>query len=1386
MNMPEYFQKLNQLTMKKNNILYFFRRMLKVGGLILLFLLLFFSSDSYSTTYYSRATGNWSAAGTWSTVACGNATNSGTTPGAGDVVTICAGHTVYIDASTIACATLNITGVGATLDVGNLQAGWPQQITATTVNIDNGGTIIQSQANRNTNLIFTDVNIGTTTSTANNSSISMTQGSNNNLQITISGTLTLGGGSGTGVGTFNFSPNLSGGTNKLLLTNITVNSNGLMTNNPAASTGLTYTISGNVTNNSTGASQYNNATDLVTLSGVGKTINTSSTITFGGAVTNTGSYQLLCGTNMVVTGTLTNSGGATITGASGTGSSWSRIQNASSVANSGTIGSGSTYIAFSGTITGGVVTGSGTNVKASSAQAAVCNAPTVVTSVASLTGLSYCFGSGPSASQSYTVSGTYLTANVIVTAPATGNYEISSDNVTFVTTTLSFAPTAGTLAATTVYVRLKSGLAAANYNSENVTNASAGATTVNMVASGTVSSVPTVSNAGPNQGSICTSATLAANVAASGTGIWSISSGPNTSLAQFSSTAANNATFTPTVAGSYVLVWTITNAPCSSSSSSVTITDVLPTTSNAGPDQGICSTSTATLAANSPSSGTGAWSISGPSNNLAQLSSSTSPTATFTPAGGAGSYVLTWTISSAPCTASASSLTITVTAPPTTANAGSDQTICTNTATLAGNTATVGSGLWTVVSGSATITTPTSPTSGVTGLGSGTNNLRWTISNSPCTASQSTVNIINNTPTTANAGPNQSGLGTTATLAGNTATVGAGLWTLVSGTATITTPTSPTSGVTGIAAGNNTLRWTITQGACTSFSDVILSTSICPIVTCTFTTSVTGNVPITVAGGQTVCVDNAYTNTITMSGGTVHVNAGVTLDVARVTYTTGTVEVCGTITGTWTLATNRILSNYSNSTLPPIDLGSSAGIFNNYGSPPAYSFPGSTGYTNSNGWTINNKAGGTLTIGNTGNMGATIVNSGTLSFSAGGIALDLTPTARVTNNVGATFNVSAGEIRFESGALFDNKGTTSIYDLYLNSNNGMTMYQSAVTRVTHSFTTANASNFFNFSGAGCAYVNLDGATLPGTINQVLSTATQGKIQYCGPTTTNTYGAAATITTASNTTPIVITTSAAHGFVSGERIIVSGVATNTNANGQWTITLLSSTTFSLNSSTPNGAGTGGTAQQTMLGTMQYLGSTACVNQSPCTTPLPIKLITFNAQPKENKIEINWTSGAEINNDYYTVERSFDGVNFESIATIKGAGNSFNTIDYSVSDNHPLSGTAYYRLKQTDFDGKYEYFEMVAVDYYDNKGDWDIYPNPTNGSQVYIKSLNIKYDSKITINVYDRLGQFIFEKTIKNNPEKPAVVIENTNILSKGIYIVKISTNKQTQCVKLIVE
>jgi hypothetical protein len=96
------------------------------------------------------------------------------------------------------------------------------------------------------------------------------------------------------------------------------------------------------------------------------------------------------------------------------------------------------------------------------------------------------------------------------------------------------------------------------------------------------------------------------------------------------------------------------------------------------------------------------------------------------------------------------------------------------------------------------------------------------------------------------------------------------------------------------------------------------------------------------------------------------------------------------------------------------------------------------------------------------------------------------------------------------------------------------------------------------------------------------------------------------------------------------------------------------------------------------------------------PLPITLVEFNASPHQNNIMTNWTTSAEINNDYFTVERSQNGVEFIPIGRVEGAGNSDYEINYFLIDKEFESGINYYRLKQTDYDGKETYSQIVSVD------------------------------------------------------------------------------------------
>lgn len=95
------------------------------------------------------------------------------------------------------------------------------------------------------------------------------------------------------------------------------------------------------------------------------------------------------------------------------------------------------------------------------------------------------------------------------------------------------------------------------------------------------------------------------------------------------------------------------------------------------------------------------------------------------------------------------------------------------------------------------------------------------------------------------------------------------------------------------------------------------------------------------------------------------------------------------------------------------------------------------------------------------------------------------------------------------------------------------------------------------------------------------------------------------------------------------------------------------------------------------------------------PLPVSLLDFDAYLNDkNQVELVWITASELNNDFFTIERSGEDLNFIAIENIPGKGTTNETNQYNFFDSKPLNGLSYYRLKQTDYDGRTETFEMIG--------------------------------------------------------------------------------------------
>lgn len=241
---------------------------------------------------------------------------------------------------------------------------------------------------------------------------------------------------------------------------------------------------------------------------------------------------------------------------------------------------------------------------------------------------------------------------------------------------------------------------------------------------------------------------------------------------------------------------------------------------DAGADQVICTNSTNLQGVLPYSESPRQWTLVSGSGTI---SNPNNPNTLVTGLG-VGDNVFQWTIDYKTCGIESDQVTITVhDAAQAPANAGPDEDLClpnTSTTLTANSYAYPATGSWSVVSGTGSFTDATDPTTGISGLSQGENTFEWTIDNGPCgppTTDQVSIFVYDDTQAAANAGGDLEFCSPTSTanLAGNALTFPAtGQWSMVSGSGSITTPSSPTSGVTGLAIGENIFEWSVDNGPC--------------------------------------------------------------------------------------------------------------------------------------------------------------------------------------------------------------------------------------------------------------------------------------------------------------------------------------------------------------------------------------------------------------------------------------------------------------------------------------------------------------------------------------------------------------------------------------------
>jgi hypothetical protein len=422
---------------------------------------------------------------------------------------------------------------------------------------------------------------------------------------------------------------------------------------------------------------------------------------------------------------------------------------------------------------------------------------------------------------------------------------------------------------------------------------------------------------------------------------------------------------------------------------------------------------------------------------------------------------------------------------------------------------------------------------------------------------------------------------------------------------------------------------------------------------------------------------------------------------------------------------------------------------------------------------------GTKTLG-----GAIDVNGDLTLTNNGGGLLDVSGSNYAINLSGTwmnngTFTAQSGTFTLDGGSNQSIAGTTTttFYNL-TNSNSATTVTLNQGITVTNTLAMSGTANIdmnannIDLSSAG---------TIPGETNGDRIYDTAGTTDVSGvitttrvlnaPATVNVGGMGATITSAANMGSTTIKrghvqqtgTGNANANTSILRYYSITPTTNTGLNATLEFNYFES---ELNGQSANEADfvlfrstDGGTNWTNKSGVANAAGNNVTTlsaidafslwtTSSESVSPFPITLLSFNAIPLENMVELKWVTASENNSHLFEIEKSINGIDFDVITTTKAAGESIELLNYTEYDRSPTQGLSYYRLKQIDNDGTYNYSNTVSV-VYGSKSKVKLIPNPSNGliATLMLKDLNYNNENDATIEVYSSTGELVYSKIVK---------------------------------------
>lgn len=175
------------------------------------------------------------------------------------------------------------------------------------------------------------------------------------------------------------------------------------------------------------------------------------------------------------------------------------------------------------------------------------------------------------------------------------------------------------------------------------------------------------------------------------------------------------------------------------------------------------------------------------------------------------------------------------------------------------------------------------------------------------------------------------------------------------------------------------------------------------------------------------------------------------------------------------------------------------------------------------------------------------------------------------------------------------------------------------------------------------------------------------------------------------------------------------------------------------------------------------------------PLPIDLMQFVAYTNENNVVIEWTTASEFNNDFFTLEKSYDGIHFEDFKIIEGMGSTSQASFYKEIDSETNASVLYYRLKQTDFDGKESYSDMIMVRMNESQ-ELNINTIYFSNDDLVLEVMSSK-NERVQCNIFNMQGQLLYSEKLSVSAELNTIRLNTPSTRLSQVYVVQLLSNSK---------